>query len=402
MDTRTMAVEGMVEPGFARFRDAFAEGQREDEGGAQLSVYRNGKKVVDLWTGRDTMRGGAPYQGETLTTIMSCTKGMTATVANRLIEQGRVDPEARVTRYWPEFGEAGKQDILVRHLLSHSAGLSGFDPVLAISPRDLLDFARCAAALARMEPLWKPGTASAYHAITYGYLVGEVIRRVAGRSVGTVFAEEIARPLKLELWIGLPPEQEPRVARQFTRRPDATVEQTRAFLAAAGIDLEHRMVKALLDGVVKTPEAMRLLDSPEGRAVEIPAGNGVGTARSLARMYAALIGEVDGVRLLSRESIERARAPKNDGLLPPEPFSGFAAFQPPRFGLGYELSREAMPMLGEGSFGHAGAGGRLGFAHPESGIALAYFCNNMSWDPNAGPDPRWMPWLRELGQIASA
>jgi CubicO group peptidase (beta-lactamase class C family) len=401
MDKQLPPVEGTIERGFDAIRDGFAEGQQEDEGGAQLCIYRNGKKVVDLATGRDTMGGGAPYRRETLTIIMSCTKGLTATVAHRLIETERLDPEARVTRYWPEFGQAGKENVLVRHLMSHTAGLSGFDPKLEIGARELLDFARCADALARMEPLWTPGTASAYHAITYGYLVGEVIRRVTGKSVGTLFREEIAVPLGLDLWIGLPANEEPRIARQFTRRPDATVEQMQALYVALGIDPENRMAKAVLDGVAKTPEAMRVLDSPEGRAAEIPAGNGVGNARSLARLYAATIGEVDGVRLLKSETVARARVPKNEGLLPPAPFSKFLPFHPPLFGLGYELARrEVVPMLGKGSFGHAGAGGRIGFAHPESGIAVAYLCNNMSWDPASGPDPRWMSWLNALTEVS--
>jgi len=395
-------IRGSAEPGFECVRDAFAEAQRNDEGGAQLCIYRNGKMAVDLWTGRDTMAGDVPYTAETLTTIMSCTKAMTATVANRLIERGLIDPEAPVARYWPEFGEAGKQNVLVWHLLAHAAGLSGFDPVLGIGARDLLDFGRCADALAQMSPLWEPGTASAYHAITYGYLTGEVIRRVSGKTVGKLFAEEIATPLGLSLWIGLPSSEEPRVARQFSRRSDITEEQMQALLSGMGIDLSNRMVQALLDGTAKTPEALKVLDSPEGRAAEIPAGNGVGNARSLAKMYAALIGAVDGVRLLSRESLDRARTPRNDGLSPPPPFANFVAFAPPRFGLGYELSRPVMPMLGEGSFGHAGAGGRLGFADPESGFAVAYLCNNMAWDPNAGPDPRWMPWLNALAEIARA
>jgi CubicO group peptidase (beta-lactamase class C family) len=398
-DAATLAVVGTIERGYERVRDGFVEGQRTDEGGAQLCVYRYGKKVVDLWGGQDTM-GNRPYAGDALTVIMSCTKGVAATAALMLVERGRLDPEEPVTRYWPEFGQAGKEDMRVHHLFAHTAGLNGFDPALEIGPRDLLDFGRCANALARMEPLWKPGTASMYHAITYGYLLGELVRRIDGRSIGRFVAEEISAPLELDLWIGLPAGEESRVARQYSRRPGATVEQMTAFFSSLGVDLEDRIVRTMINAVAGTDEAMRLLDSREGHAAEIPAGNALADARSLARMYAATIGEIDGVRLLNKDTVARARLPRNDGLNAPEPLAKFPPFAPQRFGLGYMLTRFANPMLGETSFGHDGAGGRVGFADPESGFAVAYLCNNMSWDPMAGPDPRWVPWLNALLEMA--
>ena len=395
----TLAVKGTIERGYERVRDGFAEGQRGDEGGAQLCVYRYGKKVVDLWAGRDTI-GNRPYAGDALTVIMSCTKGVTATAALMLVERGKLDPEERVTRYWPEFGQAGKEDMRVHHLFAHTAGLNGFDPALNIGPSDLLDFERCANALARMAPLWKPGTASMYHAITYGYLLGELVRRIDGRSIGRFVSEEISVPLSLDLFIGLPERLESRVARQYSRRPNGTVEQITALFKSLGIDLEGRIARTMIGVVAGTEEAMRLLDSREGHAAEIPAGNALADARSLARMYAATVGEIDGVRLLNEETISRARVARNDGLNAPDPLSKFPPFAPQRFGLGYMLTRFANPMLGETSFGHDGAGGRVGFADPESGFAVAYLCNNMSWDALAGPDPRWVPWLSALSEIA--
>jgi CubicO group peptidase (beta-lactamase class C family) len=167
-----------------------------------------------------------------------------------------------------------------------------------------------------------------------------------------------------------------------------------------GLDLDDRIVRTMLSAVAGTQEVLRLLNSPEGHAAEIPAGNAVGNARSLARLYAATIAEVDGVRLLSHEAILRARAPRNDTVPRPDILKNFPA--PPRFGLGYELNRAVVPMLGEGSFGHAGAGGRLGFAHPESGFAVGYVCSRMDWDGLSGPDPRWVPWLDALNEIARA
>jgi len=393
-----IAVEGTMERGFERVREGFAEGQRGDEGGAQLCVYRYGKKVVDLWGGRDTM-ANRPYAGDALTVIMSCTKGIVATAALMLVERGKLDPEERVTRYWPEFGEAGKDEMRVHHLFAHTSGLNGFDPSLGIGPRELLDFGRCADALARMEPLWKPGSASMYHAITYGYLLGELVRRVDGRSIGRFVADEISAPLGLSLWIGLPAREEARVARQYSRRPNGTVEQITALFKSLGIDPEGRIARTMINTVAGTDEAIRLLDSREGHAAEIPAGNGLSDARSLARMYAATLGEIDGVRLLDDETVARACVPHNDGLNAPDPLSKFPPFAPQRFGLGYMLTRFANPMLGGSSYGHDGAGGRVGFADSNSGFAVAYLCNNMSWDALAGPDPRWMPWLNALTEI---
>jgi CubicO group peptidase (beta-lactamase class C family) len=397
-DAAATSIGGTVERGYERVRHGFAEGAKGDEGGGQLCVYRHGKKVVDLWTGRDTM-AERPYAGDALTVIMSCTKGVTATAAHMLIERGKFDPEERVTRYWPEFGAAGKEDMRVHHLFAHTSGLNGFDPSLKISARDLLDFEKCANALARMEPLWKPGTASLYHAITYGYLLGELVKRIDGRSVGRFVAEEISGPLKLDLWIGAPKSVEPRIARQYSRKPGATVEQITLLFTGLGIDPNDRVAATLIEMVRSTGEAVQILDSEEGHGAEIPAGNGLANARSLARMYAATIGTIDGVRLLNKETVARACVPRNDGLNAPEPLSKFPPMAPQRFGLGYMLTRFANPMLGEGSFGHDGAGGRVGFAHPESGFAVAYLCNNMSWDPAQGPDPRWVPWLKVLEEM---
>jgi CubicO group peptidase (beta-lactamase class C family) len=393
-----MQIEGTVAPGFERLRDAFAAGQKDDPGGAQLCVYRHGRQLASLATGRDTVRD-KPYTEDTLSVVMSCSKGVTATAFHMAAERGLVDPDERVVRYWPEFGAGGKSEIRVAHLLDHTAGLMGFGPELGVTPRDLLDWTRCTTALASMEPLWKAGEARAYHAITYGYLVGEVLRRVTGKSVGQFVADEIARPLKLELWIGLPAREEPRVAPQVSGRPDATEDQARALFSGMGISLEDRIVRTLLAAVAGTQEALRLLNSAEGHAAEIPAGNAVGNAKSLARLYAATIADVDGVRLLKEATVKRARTPQHDGVLSPGPLRALPA--PPRFGLGYELNRSVVPMLGEGSFGHAGAGGRLGFAHPESGMAVAYVSSRMDWDGISGPDARWVPWLAALTEIAS-
>jgi CubicO group peptidase (beta-lactamase class C family) len=394
-------IRGTVEKGFEPVREAFAQAQAPDVGGAQLCVYRHGKKVVDLWGGRDTVKD-RPYTDQTLAVMMSCSKGAVATAAHMLSERGLLDLDAPVTKYWPEFGQAGKQDVPVSFLLSHRVGLNSFEPQSGVGPRELLDWQRCTSALAAMEPLWPPGTAYMYHAVTYGYLVGEVIRRVSGKMPGRFIADEISTPLGLELWIGLPAEQEHRVAPHFSDRPTMTLEQWKGLLEGLGIDSQSRVGKAMMHMIVGTDEAIQMINTREGHAAEIPAANMIGTARALAKMYAAAIGDVDGVRLLKRETMERARKPQTDGLKGPGDFAKLPNPDPQRLALGYELNRSIEPMLGAGSFGHAGAGGRLGFAHPESGFAVGYVCNNMLWDGIRGPDDRWLPWTKALNEIAAA
>ncbi len=388
-------IGGSVEDGYEAVRAAFAHGQRADDGGAQLCIYRHGRKVVDLWAGRDRELS-RPYTDKTLTVMMSCSKGAMATCAHMLVERGLLDLDAPVTTYWEEFAQGGKKDMPVSYLLSHRSGLVSFEPSSGVGPRELLDWEKCTGALAGMEPLWEPGTAVMYHAVSYGYLIGEVIRRITGKTPGRFFADEVAGPLGLELWIGLPESEENRVAPHYSDRPSMTVEQWKPLLAGFGIDADGRVAKTLMHVVSGTDEANRILNTREGRAAEIPAGNMIGNAASLARMYAATIGEVDGVRLLKRETMERARVPQTDGLKAPGDFAKLPSNDPQRLALGYELNRATEPMLGPGSFGHAGAGGRLGFAHPESGTAVGYVCNNMVWDGISGPDPRWVPWTKAL------
>lgn len=318
--------------------EAFAAAHADDPGTAQLAVYRDGELVLDLTNGRPDAIG----------TVMSCTKGVVAVAAHRLVQRGALDLDALVSDYWPEF--TGR--VTVAQALDHTAGLAGFVPA------DPLDWDRCVNALARMRPRWEPGTAVAYHALAWGWLAGELIRRVSGRSVGEFVAAEIAAPLGLELWIGLPEALEPRVWEQLD------------------------------DGF----PLGRLFGTRAARAAEVPAANAVTDARSLARMYAALLGEVDGVRLLSPDAVERARAPRTDGL----PLAGAPDGHAPRFGLGFELPRPGNPMLAPSSFGHAGAGGRLAFADVDSGLAVGYTCTVMRWRPERGPDPRWLPWLEAL------
>jgi CubicO group peptidase (beta-lactamase class C family) len=391
------AVGGSVAPGFEAVRDAFADAQASDEGGAQLCVYRNGERVVDLWAGQDKIRA-RPYGENTITMMMSCTKAAVALCAHILAERGLLNYDAPVAHYWPEFAANGKAQIRVRELLSHTAGLIGFDPEAGISADQFFEWDVCVDALAKMQPQWPPGRASFYHAVTFGFLVGEVIKRISGQSVGQFFAKEVAAPLDIDMWIGLPEEQEPRYAPHF--KPDGPTiapDQWAGIFAARGLDLNTRLAKILVYSF-KSVEEFLVTSGRErrARAKELPAGNAIGNARALAKMYAATIGSVDGVRLLSDGAVHRARVPLTDDLKGPDDLRALASDDPQRFGLGFELPRKAEPMLGPGSFGHAGAGGRMAFAHPELGVAVAYVCNNMLWDGLTAPDARWVGWTAAL------
>lgn len=354
-------VHGSVANGYEGVRTAFAEAMAGDPGGGQLCVYRKGRRIVDLWTGIDPF-GDRPFAADSLSILMSCSKGVTATCAHMLVERGQLDLAAPVAKYWPEFAANGKAGIPVAWLLSHKAGLSAFPPEAHIDQSQWVDWDLCTRTLAAMKPMWEPGTAFMYHAFTFGWLVGEVIRRVTGKMPGQFVAEEISGPLKLDLYLGLPEMLEPRVVPEF----------------APG----------------KKP--VGLMNTRAGHAAQIPAANMIGNARGLAKMYAALLGPVDGVRLLKAETVERARTPQTDGFTWPLPYQDSKEF-PQRWAMGYEPSRGGSPKLGPTSFGHNGGGGRLGFADPASGTAAAFVCNCISWAGSAtGPDPRWMPWTAAL------
>ena len=376
-----VAIQGEVKTGFEKVGDAFAANfEHNGEVGAAFSLYVRGEKVVDVWGGvADTSTGG-PWTEDTLQLVFSTTKGATAVCAHLLAQRGELDLDAPVADYWPEFKAEGKERIPVRWLLSHRAGL----PVVDNPPpaADVLRWYPIVEALAAQRPVWEPGTAHGYHALTYGWLVGEVVRRISGRSLGTFFADEVAAPLGLDFWIGLPDAQEPRVSRLEVLgnsgvTPDVDLdkvpENVRAMLQAF-LDPNSLSQRAL--NVTKPPLNW---NAPEVHAAEIPAGNGIGTARSLARMYAGLIGEVDGVRLLTPETVANATVEQSNG-------PDRVLMVPTRFGLGYFLPSAFSPLAGPRSFGHAGAGGSLGFADPDTGIAFGYVMNKMQ--QNLAGDPR--------------
>ena len=395
-----MSVGGFVSRGYEGVRDAFASAQADDPGGGQLCVYRHGRKVVDLWAGRDKVND-RPYDEDTLTIIMSCTKGATAAVVHQLAERGLIDYEARVTDYWPEFGAGGKGDARVWHLMSHSVGLPGLDPDSGLVADDLLVLERHLSAFEAMVPVWTPGASCHYHPISFGSLLDGLVRKVTGKSVSSHLADEISAPLGLDFWIGLPPEQDHRVAPHFSPGASLDVAQITAILTGMGMDMSTRLSKVFLLSMQHTAELIETMNNTAGRAIQLPAGNGVTNAASLAKMYAAMIGEVDGVRILKPETVEKARTLRTGAMSPAGDLGKLAALGlPVQYGLGYQLSNGPEDRMGLGSFGHDGAGGRIAFAHPESGVAAAYVANTMSSTMGA-PDPRWS-WIAELRKAVAA
>jgi CubicO group peptidase (beta-lactamase class C family) len=370
---------GEVAPGFEGVREAFVANFAEHgDIGAATSVYVGGRKVVDLWGGVADSTSGRPYTADTLQLVFSTTKGATAACANLLMQRGELDVDAPVATYWPEFARSGKADVPVRWLLCHKAGLSHVDATLTLDAA--LAWDPMIHALEAQTPLWEPGTAHGYHATTYGWLVGEVIRRITGRSVGQFFAEEICGPLGLEFWIGLPDEHQERVAtlESWGRPSDPEM----AALMDQFIGPHTMLGKALGAPSGVFTENDTVFNLPEVRSAEIPAANGVTDARSLARFYAGLIGGLDGGpsgALLDDEQIARASERQTHG---PDKVLYFHT----TFGLGFMTSSVFAPYGGPAAFGHAGAGGSVGFADPEHGIGFGYVMNRML--ANLSGDPR--------------
>jgi CubicO group peptidase (beta-lactamase class C family) len=374
-------VGGFVEPGFEPVRQAFeanlAEGR---EVGAAVAVHLHGRPVVDLWGGRFDLAGEAPYAEDTLQLVFSTTKGATAICVGICADRGLIEYGAPVADHWPEFAAAGKADITVAQVLSHVAGLPTVDATLPLN--DVLAWEPIVAALAEQAPMWPPGTAHGYHALTYGYLAGELVRRVSGKPIGEFFAAEVAAPLGLEFWIGLPESEEARVSPLIPSPPPPPelAEQMAAVMGPG--TLGGRALS--LNGAFALGGGEFTFNRRDVHAAEIPAANGITNARSLARMYAACLEEVDGIRLLSPELVERARVTLTSGF-------DRCLMAETTFGLGFMTSGPFTPMLGAGSFGHAGAGGSLAFADPESGVGFGYVMNKM--EMNLAGDPRLDPLL---------
>ncbi|WP_274912667.1 serine hydrolase domain-containing protein [Streptomyces sp. WZ-12] len=367
-----VTVNGHCAPGYEEVRAAFERNFRDHgEVGAAVAVLVDGAPVVDLWGGHADAAGSRPWERDTLVNVYSTSKGMAALCAHLLVDRGELDLDAPVARYWPEFARAGKEAIPVRWLLSHRAGL--------LAPREPLaagrayDWEYVCDALAATPPWWEPGTKQGYHAVTFGYLVGEVVRRITGQSLGTFLRAEVTRPLDADVFIGTPPDEQRRCA-------DMIGQLTTDLLRERFPDLPTPPVGGLADHP-RAGVALALTYIPTGdvnsaayRAAEIPSGNAHASARGLAAVYGALVGG----ELVRPAALEAMRSPQSR---PDEPDLTLGGLTPDgtadafRWGLGYMLNERGQAGPNPGAFGHGGAGGSYAFADPENGLAYAYVMN---------------------------
>ncbi|MFB7180054.1 serine hydrolase domain-containing protein [Streptomyces sp. NPDC056257] len=381
-----MEIQGVVAEGFEPVRDAFVRNfEVLGDRGAAVAVYRDGRKVVDLWGGTKDAEGTEPWTGDTAQIVRSATKGVAAAVPLLLHQRGLLDLDAPVGSYWPEFKTGGKERILVRDLLAHRAGVPVIDR--GLSAADAADGVSGAHAVAAQRPFWEPGTEHGYHAQTYSWLLSELVLRVTGRTLGSVLAEEMTEPLGVDFWIGLPETEAHRVGRVAPVDPPESAGMLRT-------RPRRNVSEAYADPDSLTRRAFRAIDplpdenDPAYRAAELPASNGIGTARALARFYGATIGVVeDGARIFT---------PATTALAGRELSSGpdRVLVVNTRFGPGYMLHGPASPLLSPASFGHPGRGGSLAFADPDAGIGFGYVTNALAKSVTA--DPRAQALVRAL------
>ena len=377
-------INGFCDPRFERVATEFERNFRErGEVGASVSVTFEGKSVVDLWGGMARPSSNEPWTQETLSIVWSCTKGATALCAHILASRGLLDFDAPVAHYWPEFAQAGKESIPVKMLLNHQAGLVAIRETLPQGA--YYDWDVVVNALAKQEPWWKPGTMHGYHMQTFGWLVGEVVRRVSGKSLGTFFREEVAQPLGLDFWIGLPKALENRVAPILSADPLRPNDPISSIYVAMADMASMQGLSVFNSGgyMLPGPDGELGYNSQAAHAAEIGAAGGVTNARGLAGMYAPLAngGSLNGIHLVTQDDIARMTAVSSASAL------DATLLAPTRFGLGYaktwdnrhepSCTKDDSIILSESAFGHPGSGGFLGFADPEAKMSFGYTLNKM-------------------------
>lgn len=397
-----MNLDGCIEPGWEPVRDAFSSNlTSRDDIGAGVAVYHRGKLVVDLTGGWRDNAGTIPYTPDTLQLVFSTTKGVVSTAVAMCVERGHFRYDDPVAHVWPAFAEAGKADVTIEQLLSHQAGLYTVDGELAFE--HVLDWNEMCSRLAATAPRFEPGSQHAYHALTFGWLAGELVRRADGRNIGRFVAEEIASPLGVEIFIGLPEELETRVApvntgwaKVATAASGTTPPASKAGKFATPLVDDSPLTQALtLNGAMNVKGGFNRRDL---HAAEVPGANGITNARSMATMYAATMGEIDvegtRVRLVSPETMAQATAPRTplrrDGVL----------IVNTRFAAGYMLNGDANAFPGDACYGHPGAGGSVSFADPSRELAFSYVMNRMT-DALLG-DPRASRLVEATTRVADA
>ncbi|MGE0622771.1 MAG: serine hydrolase domain-containing protein [Pseudomonadales bacterium] len=357
-----MEIHGFCDERFAPVRDAFeANFTERGDVGASFAATLDGEYVVDLWAGHADAARTRPWTEDTIVNVYSTTKTMTFLSALMLADRGELDLNAPVVEYWPEYGQKGKEKTLVRHFLSHSAGVPGFAP--AVTAAELYDWDACTANLAAQEPWWEPGSRSGYHAITQGYLIGELVRRITGASFGTFFREAVAGPLGADFHVGMAAEDFPRVAEMIPARQNGDITPP---------TMDPSSITARVFGSADLGN--NAVNSPGWRQAEIPAANGHGNARSVVRAQTPLAngGSAFGVSLLSEAGCRRMLEEQIDG-------TDAVLMMPIRFGMGYAFPNALMPMSpSQSGMFWGGAGGSTIVVDQEHRVCLSYVMNQMA------------------------
>jgi len=372
----SLEVHGTCDPRFEGVRRTFAANLESGaDVGASFAVTIDGEMVVDLWGGFADPGQTRPWEADTLVNVYSTTKTMTALTALLLADRGELDFQAPVARYWPEFAANGKAGVTVAHLMSHSSGLSGWKEPLAVE--DLYDWEKATSLLADQAPFWEPGSAPGYHGMTQGYLVGEVVRRITGKTLGTVFREEIAEPLGADFHIGLPASEDHRVAELIPPPPGQGM--------AEGDDLPELTANMSNNPRVEVP----VTQTRAWRGAEIPAAGGHGNARAIARVHAILAngGEVDGRRYLSEAGCRRALELQVEG-------QDLVMHIPARFGLGFGLAGPSLPAPNPNTIFWGGYGGSLAIIDMDARTSFGYAMNRMA--PTTTGDMRGFGLIMEV------
>ena len=354
-------IHGFCDEQFKSVKEAFTQNFEEGlEVGSSFAATLNGKFVIDLWAGYRDAAQTKPWEKNTIVNVYSTTKVMTAICTLMCVDRGLLDLDAPVAKYWPEFAQGGKEKLPVRYLLSHTAGLSGFDK--PISAETLYNWEKVVNILAAQKPWWEPGTKSGYHGLTFGHLLGELVRRVTGRTIGKFFKEEVADPLEADFHIGLPEELDSRVG-ELIPPPELDLSQL------GEVDPNSVAVKTLMSAP-SNPEDTK---TRAWRGAEIPAANGHGNARSVARITAAVAcgGELDGVRLLSLDTIKKALEEQSYG-------TDLVLMVPLRFGLGLGLQSKELPIgPNQRLLYWGGWGGSISIMDLDAKLSIAYVMNKM-------------------------
>ncbi|MDX3451268.1 serine hydrolase [Streptomyces sp. ME02-8801-2C] len=360
--------DGLVAPGFGKVADAFAaELTRSSRGGAALTVMVDGEKVVDLWGGAADADNGRAWGPNTPTVTFSCSKGLLALLVARLVAAGKIGLDLPAGTYWPEFGQAGKENIPVRWLLSHQAGLSY--PTEDITRDDVLAWHPVVDKLAAQAPLWEPGTGHGYHALTYGWLVGEVVRRVTGQSVGEAFTELVTGPLGARAWFGVPQEELASVA-VLAMAPEINLD-----LLPFTPEFDPVRRAFTLGGAFPATVAGNGtgLSDPAIQAAEVPGGGAVATARALAEIWSSTILPTSATQPLPEDVLTDMVRVQSSG---PQ-ILGLQGIPQPSWGTGFMIDSPDRPFLTSSSFGHDGTGGQLAFADPAHGVGFGFVTNDV-------------------------